>query len=367
MTNDTQWLNVVRIVWMSGGVVAVSNPGPEVQIAGGLDGPILGSLRIPAYRSLFAMLQQQGLSIVGTTFVEAQEEALGLRRPQFRALSDNRGWLAWDSHQQWRQIAHASSQRDNMPLMDVASRIASGLAYSEMRLHDLVDAYSTQLRGRLHASAGEAYQRFKDTNSSAVYKAIHALFWEMAVLRDALAEFAAKFCFARAGVATLSGLIRSLRKELPEDPLATQLMAVADDTAANGWLATFTSYRNLFTHSAPMEQAAGIAFAIMETRVLSPDLTVPEIYYPLPPNVGELTRRRSSGALFMTLKELVDASSGRRPERASEPDALDYLCSCLDKMAQLSLLLAVRSPIEAKPIHLGPTDIIGNIRITRGL
>ena len=365
MTAETEWHNVVRIVWVSGGVVAVNNPGPEVQIGAGLGGRMLSSFRIPTYASLFAILRQQGFPIVGVTFVDGTEEAIGLRPPQFRAQSDKECWLAWDMHQQWRQIAHASSQRDNMPLMDVASRIASGLAYSEMRLHDLVEAYSIQLRGLSHASASLEYRRFKDTNSFVVYKAIHALFWEMAVLRDTLAEFAAKFCFARAGVATLSGLIRSLRKDSSADPLAKQLMEAAD-METGVWLAMFTGYRNLFTHSAPMEQAAGIAFTVLDTRVLSPDLSIPQIYYPLPPNVAELTRRRSSGTLFMTLKELLDASSGRCHERTSEPDALDYLRSCLDQMAQLSLVLATRSPIDAEPIHFGSEDIIGEIRITHG-
>ncbi len=332
-----------------------------MQIGAGLGGKIISSLRIPTYASLIAILRQQGYSIVGVTFIESKDEADGLRPSQFRALSDSQEWLAWDMHQQWSQIAHASGKRDNMPMMDVASRISSGLSYSEMRLYDLVEAYSIQLCGLSHANTSLEYRRFKDTNSFAVYKAIHALFWEMAVLRDTLTEFAAKFCFARPGVNTLSGLIRSLHNDSSADPLAMQLMAAADKKT--GWLAKFTDYRNLFTHSAPMEQAAGIAFTVLDTRVLSPELSIPQIYYPLPPNVAELKRRRSNGTLFMTFNELVEASSGRRHERTSEPDALDYLRSCFDKLAQLSAVLAARSPIDAEPTHFGPGDIIGEIRI----
>mgnify|MGYP000271133397 CR=1 FL=1 len=365
MTAHSEWHHVTRIVWMSGGVVAVNNPGPEVQIGAGLGGRLIGSRRIPSYPNLFTMLSQQGFPIVGATFIESVAEVQGLRPPQFRMLSVGKGWLAWDIHQQWREIAHASGKHDNMPLMDVASRIASGMAYSDMRLHDLVDAYSIQLRGRLHENDAVDHQRFKDTNSFTVYKAIHALFWEMAVLRDVLAEFAAKFCFRRSGVTTLRGLISSLDKNPSDDPLARQFVEAADK-ATGGWLAIFTEYRNLFTHSAPMEQAEGVAFAILDTRVISPDLLIPQIYYPLPSNVAELTRRRSSGPLYATLKQLLDASSGRRPERSTEPDALDYLHSCLDQLAQLSLVLASHSPIHAQPIHIGPEDIIGEIRISRG-
>jgi len=185
----------------------------------------------------------------------------------------------------------------------------------------------------------------------------------MAVLHDTLAEFAAMFCLGRAEMTTLSGLISSLRKKPSTDQLAEQLLEGADK--ATGWLAMFTSYRNLFTHRAPMEQAAGIAFAVQDMRVLSADLSIPQIYYPLPPNVGELTRRRSSGPLFVTLSELIDASSKRKPERNSEPDALEYLHNCFDQMAHLASVLATRSPIDAKPVHFGSEDIIGEIRVSR--
>lgn len=356
-----QWYDLVRIVWISGGVVAVNNPGPTVQISAGLQGRLLGSLNIPSYPNLLPVIRQQGFQVVGATFIDGPEEAQGLRPPQFRAFSESKGWLISDQHQSWRQIAHASGKSDNMLLMDVASRIASGLAYCEMRLLDLAEAYSKQLRGRNHAAVPKEYQRFKDLNSSAVYKAIHALFWEMAVLRDSLAEFAATFCFKRTGLSSLSGLVRSLRKHSLTDSLAQQIIEAADD-ANGGWLALFSCYRNLFTHSAPMEQVAGIAFAVQDMHIISPEFSIPQIYYPLPQNVVELSRKRSGGTLFMTLKELQEASSERRPERRSEPDALDYLRNCLDKMAQLALLLAERSPVKAETIQISPTDIIGNIQ-----
>ena len=292
------------------------------------------------------------------------EEAQGLRPSEFRAMSDNNGWLVWDIHQQWREIAHASGRCDEMLLMDVASRIAAGLTYSEMRLHDLVEAYSIQLRGRLYKntdmSKENEYTRFEDTNSFSVYKAIHVLFWEMAVLRDTLAEFAAKFCFGQPEVSTLRGLIKRLKNHA--DPLAGQLLKDAD-LVTGGWLAMFTEYRNLFTHSAPMEQVARIAFAVQDKRILSPNLSIPQIYYPLPANVSELARRRSRGPLFETLKELVDASAGHRPERTTEPDALEYLHNCFIKLTELAALMTTRSPIAARPIHFGPEDIIGKIQI----
>lgn len=362
MTLESEWHPIVRIVWITGGIVAINNPGPEVQIGAGVEGPTLGTFNIPTYRSLFAVLRQLGFQIMGATFIDGPKEAKKIRFPEFRAISDKNGWFVWNIHQQWREIAHASSEQDEMLLMDVASRIAIGLNYSQMRLLDLVEAYSIQLRGRLYETdALKDYTQFQDTNSFSVYKAIHALFWEMAVLRDTLAEFAAKFCFGHQ-VNTIKGLIKQLnRNPNHTDPLAKQLLKETE-LKTGGWLAMFTEYRNLFTHSAPMEQAAGIAFAIQDRRVLSPSISIPQIYYPLPANVAELVKRRSRGPLFETFKELVDATSGHRPERETEPDALEYLHNCLIKLTELAASLIARSPIAGKPLRLGPEDIIGKVR-----
>ena len=136
MTLASEWHSVVRIVWITGGIVAINNPGPEVQIGAGVNGRMLGALRIPTYSSLFSVLRQQGFPIIGATFIDGPEEAQGLHPSQFRAMSDNEGWLVWDIHQKWREIAHASGRCDEMQLMDIASRISAILTYSEMRLHD---------------------------------------------------------------------------------------------------------------------------------------------------------------------------------------------------------------------------------------
>ena len=201
MSNDSGrtpgWHNVLRLVWMSGGVVAVSEAGPKVQINAGLNGPKILELCLGSYASLFKVLQEQGFPIIGTTFVIDPEELEGLRPPDFRAAGPTAGWLVWDVKQEWRQIAFAAGKSDKISLMDVASRIASGLTYSQMRVYDLAAAYSTQLRGCLYKEEAKEYQAFKDVNSLEVYKTIHALFWQMAVLRDTLAEFAAVFCLSR--------------------------------------------------------------------------------------------------------------------------------------------------------------------------
>jgi hypothetical protein len=349
---------------MSGGVVAVNNPGPEVNITAGFGGPVLSTIRIPSYDRLLAIISALGVPVVGTTFIVDREEALLLRRPQFRAFNgSSMDWLVEDSYQRWRQIAHASGQRDEMQLMDVAARVASCLSYSEMGLQDLAKAYSTQLRCHLHGSPVQEYARFKDTNSRVAYKEIHSLFREMAVLRDTLAEFIAQFCYSKSRINTLGDLLTWLHKEHASDDLAVQLFEVTDESK-RGWLWEFTAYRNLFTHRSPMELVAGVAFTVQDTRQIATEQSIPQIYYPLPPNAHELLRQRRDGPLFKTFQELLDASEWKRHERHSEPDALDYLSSCLNRLAQLSAFLIGRSPVKPQPIEIAESEIIGEIKVS---
>lgn len=362
MAEQPQPQGVFRLVWLTGGVVAINEPGPDVQVTAGVSGHGICGFRLGSYAALFGALRNEGFSIIGCTFVIAPEEQQGLRPPEFRAAGSEPGWLVWDVKQQWRQIAFAAGKADNMVLLDVASRIASNLTYSQMRVYDLAKAYSTQLRGRLYNREPKDYLAFRDVNSFQVYKAIHALFWEMAVLRNTLAEFVASFCLSRTKITSLNGLLKSLRREPSTDPVANEVSRAADPTS--GWLAKLTNYRNCFTHVAPMEQAAGVANAIQDMRAVSPSLTVPQIYYPLPSDVEELMRKRSEGTLFNSLQELA-AASARRHDRTSEPDALEYLHGCLNQLAGLARDLVKRSPIAPKPIELNKEDIIGTISVSQ--
>jgi len=359
MSSDSGWKNVARVVWGFGGMVAVCQPGPNVQITTGVMGKQVAAYVIGAYGHLFESLRQRGFELIGVTFVQHPDEVDQLCPAHFRAAALSRGWRVWDVKQRWDQIAFGASKAARLDLMDVASRLSAGFQYSEMRLHDVAEAYSIQLRAYTHRREATEYQAFSDTNSPRVYKTIHALFWEMAVLRDALAEFAAKFCFSIPRVSKLSDLIKALRKMSSNDPLAAMFLSAASKDSG-GWLSSFTAYRNLFTHAAPMQEVAHAAYTIQDMRQLAGGLHVPQIYYPRPKDVYELSRKRSQGALFVSLEELAKACFQRR-SRAAEPDALEYLHCCLDHFAELAESLIVRSPIAPAPVTLIAKDLIGPI------
>ena len=362
-SNPGEWPAVGRVAWLSGGAVAVSNPrAPTVAVGAGLNGPVLGELKLSAFDNFFPALTHAGLNVVGATFIQSAEEIEGLVPPEFRALATAGGWRIWQAGQKWRQVAHGASEHDAMHLMNIASRLASGLRYSEMRLGQLAAAYGQQLRGRAARGKLSEHVRFKDGNSPPVYMAIHALFWELAVLRDSLAEFAAMYAFRLNGIATMRGLVSRLRKATDAGPLRDELAAIGDEETG-GWVAVFTAYRNLFTHAAPMEQAAGVAFAVQDYPQLTSEVQLPCVYYPLPGDAKGIMQQRSKGDLYPSFEAFIAASSGRKPDRSNEPDALAYLACAVDKFGDLAMRLLAHSPVTPKMIELTDKDLQGPIEI----
>jgi hypothetical protein len=130
-------------------------------------------------------------------------------------------------------------------------------------------------------------------------------------------------------------------------------------------LGRFGSYRDCFTHSAPLNLVTGPAFAIQDQLVLKDSSSVPQIYYPLPESPDDVRRDRAKGVPF-------DPSNGsgttrrEKSDRAKEPDALEYLHGRLCQLTDLAMRLIARSPIAPKPIVLTKDDIIGDIKIIPG-
>ncbi|MBX9849762.1 MAG: hypothetical protein K2X64_10745 [Rhodocyclaceae bacterium] len=363
---NNDWPAVCRIVWLGGGLVAVNELDARVNIEAGINGPVCHEFQLPTFASIYTMLAYQGFSVIGTTHVVDMDEARGIRPPKFRACSTGDNVFRLSSVQQkWREVSHAAIQRNEMAVMDIASRISSELTYCEMRLLNLAEAYGAQLGNKANNREVKEFVRFKDMNSSRVYLAIHALFWEQAVLRDYLAEFAAKFLYGFDKVTSFKNLLKRIEKsKWKNDEIAIELIRAGRDDHT-GWLATFSEYRNLFTHRVPMAQAAGVAYATLDQMIIVDGKAVPQLYYPLPGDVRELSKRRSSGEFYKNMEEFI-AISRKTPRRETEPDALSYLHATLSQLGLLAECLIQRSPIAPEEIHITETDVVDQIQVLNG-
>lgn len=362
MDTKKEWPAAIRMVWLTGGLVALNESQSNlVLVQTGANGRQIATVNIPTYPALFAALISRGFKIIGTTFVTNRDQLEGTQAIEFRVAALNGGWRLRDTFHAWRNVVSAAAKANDMKLLDISSRIAAGLQFSEMRLYDLTMSYSAQLHGHLKKDEPKEREAFRDTFSPRVYKDIHALFWEMAVLRDVLAQFVAVFCLGRQDATTLSGLVRSLHKNPSTDADAMRFIGLADKKSS-GWMATFGAYRDCFTHSAPLHEVEGASWVIQDLLTLKDAKTVPQIYFPLPADAEELSRQRAKGPLFQSLEKLAKDASRER-ERDSEPDALEYLHSSLCEFAELAAQLLNRSPLPPLPVTLNEADFIGEIKV----
>lgn len=359
---------VSRLCYLGGGLNALNDIGSKTIFTTGLGDPILATFDNPAFGQLFATLTRLGALVIGCEFYKDSEEVRGLRPAEFRVFATERGWLVHDTWEKWRQVASASMRVDQMDVADGAARIAFEMQAVEHRLLELCRAYSNQLRSLAMRKELADYKRFDDLNTGPVIHCVHALFYELAVLRDYLAEFMARFVFRLQGrrgkpIRTMASLRKRLVAEPVNDPLCSEIIrSTAEEVAEPGWLAVLSAYRNLFTHVAPMEQVAVRGFAV-QTYIPIKSGRLPVLYHPLPANALELVRTRPNGFPFARFTDWAMASAKHRPNRNEQPDALEYLHAIANRMADLAAMLIERSPVAPEPIHLGPDDIIGPISV----
>lgn len=362
--DPAQWPAVMRVVWLVGGCVVLHRPGERsAHLCAGFDGPSLRTYPLASYGALASLIRATGARAVGMSIYSEIEEFAGLIPTAFRSFARPGGQLVNAVWTTWRHIVNAAWQAESMVLLDLASRVAAGLFACERRLEQLARAYSAQLRAIAVTKELVDYRRFHDMNSPAIYLAVHALFWELAVLRDVMAEYVAKVLLNAERVDSFGGLLKLLRGDAITHPLRQELLDAG--SSPNGWIDRFTQYRNLFTHSAPMDQATGRAFAVQDWQVTGDAVKLPYLYYPLPANAQVLQSQRKAGPLFGSAEELIQANKGRRPDRKDEPDALDYLADVVQEVALLCGKLGDHSPLAPKPVVLTDEDVIGPIKVTR--
>lgn len=340
--------------WFAGGQVALYRiDNGQLDHTHGLSELVFASLQSLRLDKLFSCLSTCGLPILGITAFQFPDELTGRRVPLFMAWRDAEYWWgAKQAHDLWRMVSYGAEVASQTRLAALADRIACAVDECETHLQNLCKAYATQL-GAQDADSWELPSRcFSDSHSQAVYPAIHSFFWQLAVLRDLLAEFAAEHVFGHRGIATYRGLLGKLKRDSTSDPdLAAKLLAAGD---AGGWIAVFTSYRNLFTHAASLRSVQGIHHTFQDTRTLYAR-SVPQLYYPLPCDPELLARQRSASSAARTPTILLESI---KPNRSHEPDALEYLTTTFDRFVQLAIALSLRSPVEPQMPTIPDEDII---------
>src|SRR5258708_5657821 len=136
MDIKSNWPAALRLIWLTGGLVAINEPDSNlVSIHTSVNGRKLAEFNISTYGAIFPALKMRGFEIIGATFVTGSDQIEGTRAQEFRMAGLDGRWPLWDTFQAWRNIVSAAAKANDMRLLDVSSRIAAGLRFSEMRLY----------------------------------------------------------------------------------------------------------------------------------------------------------------------------------------------------------------------------------------
>jgi hypothetical protein len=306
-------------------------------------------------------LENHGFRVLGVEFYEHAQQLNGVQPSNRRAFCPGMGWLVHDAISDWAERSTCAYQEGDRQFGTLAAHVAFGLRAAEERLRQAALSYSTQLRGRQLQQDLQRFAIFEDLNSLPVTLAIHAMFYDLASVRDTIAQFLVRYVFQieeppkRQATWDMAKLAEELRSpHRPANPEWRTILLHASDNRSSppGWLAQLARYRNQFMHNAPVHFARRTKGAVQEMQAFGALGDLPLLYHPLPP-LSDGESRTSTGEPCV------------RPRRSTEPDALEYLSTALLHLASLSLGASSKAPYERMVLNLTDADIIGPIRIIR--
>jgi hypothetical protein len=373
MKEKKQEWPAARIFHLLGGCRAINNPGPVIELHPNTLEEKIVQFKIDEYGSAYSYLKKLGLRIIGVDFYSNKLEIEERTPPDWRAYrAYNLSWPCWHAAQIWNDIGYNSFEKKNGVLWDLASRIAYQLQVCSWRLREVSESYNKQLNAKLGNNGSEfkSGQHFADGFTIFMFLALQAFLIDACILRDYLAEFAAKFVFILSypeteisKVTSMSGLVKNILKRKEKNGANSDVLLeqLKEDTSEDGWIHLLGSYRDLVVHWAPLVQAKHKLFAICYDIDIGGE-KLPAISCPIPKNPIEIKISRAKGNLFSDFVSQIESFSNT-PDINSKIEGLEYVHTTLNDLSHLALQLAKNSPIEPKMMHFDKTNIIGPIII----
>lgn len=358
-TIESKW-PASRIVHLAGGGRAFNIEGPMVVIhPPGLGGnPIQFSVR--SYGSIYKEIEDLGLKIIGVDFITHVLELKGLFPLHWRSYHRHKGrsWATFDATQTWSNIGNAAFRRKDGVLWDLASRISYQLRASDLRLHQTSESYYNQLDKVIKRSDFEVGTVFMDGFTLCLFMSIHAFLIDACILRDCLAEFAAKYIVLSQGdkgpkITTMAGLKKYITKlgDNSGTPLLEKLIKYTDK---GGWIHGLGCYRDLVIHSSPLVLARQKLAVRCDAFQMKGGIEIPAIACPIPEKPAEIMASRTAGTHFDDFNKQFEAYIDIR---SLTLDGLTYLHDLLGNITILALEIAQYSPVKPEIMTFTDKDI----------
>ena len=361
----------IRNFHLVGGVRALSLPGRKLT----LECPVLSgktaAFSLRNYADVYGVLDAVKLELLGVDFISHVLEASGQMPPDWQPWCAARSWSCKDAANEWARIAHGARDANNAHAYDLSRRVSHQIRVCAWRLRQCSDAYRDQLLARVKSNNARHDVPFEDGFTWLVYLALQSFLVDACVLRDYLAEYAARYYFAErqmletSRITKFAPLIKAMQTAVtvPDDAIFRDLFAAG--AADTGWLAELGNYRDLVIHSAPLARAGARMMSLIDHVPLPHGEILPLIRCPIPGDPKALAAARSRGDHFADFDQLLQLFRDTYAGAVSSKDGLTYCHAALCALSALAATLAATSPIRPKDVVISESDLQGPIIVTR--
>jgi hypothetical protein len=283
--SDQEWPCVFRTLHLPGGMRVVETAPGKAQFAPISTGSI--ELNIKSYQDIANELKRAiGLPILGCECFRDDEEIEGLRPASWRPVLPKRAneWPTHVAELNWSGLSNVAQKRNDPRLYLIAGAITSQFRFASVRLLDLSESYFKNidviLKSRTELSEGILVRGYFVDQ---LYSSIHAAFFEMATLRDYIAEYIAYQIYRDTKTNSMAWLFEKIQKGGFSTELEKEIETIY---GGGGWLREFSDRRNTLGHRMPFDRLAGAGMMHFRKHVTPLGATAWLLFMPIPDAVA---------------------------------------------------------------------------------
>ena len=190
--------------------------------------------------------------------------------------------------------------------------------------------------------------------SDNLFSSIHAAFFEMATLRDYIAEYIAFVLYSDTKCDSLQKLYAKLCKKPASTPLEIEIAAIYGQKT--GWLWQFSERRNTLAHRMPYDRLSGGGNMHVKLNQIDSGDPIWLLHVPVPEPIA--ITHKDSFALPADIAAQFNDHVEATKKAAALPDTLESLFETFRYLIDLGNRLQLTFPYEPEMVTLTEDDII---------
>lgn len=349
------WPPVLRTFHLAGGLRFVEI-GPGKAILGPLAAADV-SIRYESYSGVAGTIAQRlGLPILGCEFFRDELEVENLFPAAWRAVMPRRQneWPTQIAEINWSGLSNVARRRSDPHLYLIAGAITSQYRFAAVRLQELSELYSDRLNSLLKTNDKLAEdQLFSGGFTDRLFSSIHAAFFEIATLKDYLAEYIGQQIYQDPMIDSFKKLNDLLLKAPRGGALEDEILSISGN---GGWLKDFSDRRNTFAHRMPFDRLSGSGAFHVKRHVSPNSIAMWLLFVPMPAAVSPNFKKGFS--LPADDDSFTRAAVEAFKSSKSQPDTLEYLFDIFAKLTDFGNRLRTTFPHEPEMTSLSEADIV---------